>query len=203
MFTRHYQPCPGLADLVQKIVVVHYRFDSTIVPPTNPFPPHPGHTLYFYPYDQVTRFNPATGDVARVPRSIFVGPMVSLVDLTMGHNTLVIIILFQPGGMHRLLHISMDELYGAPVESDLLEGKDFTFIIEQIREAADYDRMNDIVQQYLLDKRAKLKIVLPLDEALRQVLRCGLVVTVDQLADLACVSPRQLERQFKERMGIP
>jgi AraC-like DNA-binding protein len=203
MFTRQYKPSPGLEDFVHKIIVVHYRFDIATTPPTNPFPPHPHHTLYFYPYEKVTRIDPATGIAGHVPRSIYVGPMVSRVDLTMAHNTLVIIILFQPGGMYRLLHIPMEEWFGRSMESVLFEGSEIELVIEQIKETADYDRMNAIVQQFLLKKKGRLKILLPLDEALRYMQQKGLVLTVDQLAVLACVSTRQLERQFKERMGIP
>jgi len=202
MFARYYKPHPGLTDLITRVVVVHYRFDPLTVPPTNPFPPHPGQTLYFYPYERVTRIDPATGAADRIPQSIFVGPIVSSVDLRMAHNTLVIIILFRPGGMHRLLRIPMEELFGAPVESSLFEGRVIDHLLERLNQTKDYDLMNEIVQQYLLQKTLLLKAMLPVDQALNHILQTHQPVTVDHLASLACVSTRQLERQFRERVGI-
>jgi AraC-like DNA-binding protein len=203
MFLRHYKPNPELQDFISDIVIVHYEFATDTTPPTNPFPPHPGQSLYFYPHDRVIRSEPGKYDAERVARSIFVGPMLSRIDLTLGHNTTVIIVRFHPGGMYRLLHIPMREFFGEAVESSLIYGGEIEAINEQLCEAGDFYRMNEIIQNYLLNKRPGLKRSLPLEQVIQQRLRKGQFISVDQLAKEACISIRQLERQCNERLGLP
>jgi len=138
-----------------------------------------------------------------MPHSILVGPQLSLVDLTMGYDMLVILVGFQPGGMHRLLRIPMNDLQNLPIDSTLLLGREIDEVTEQLNEAADLDQMVTVVEQYLLKKVKGLKSLLPVDQVLIQMSQQKDLVNVDQVAKQACVSVRQLERQFKERTGMP
>lgn len=138
-----------------------------------------------------------------MPRSTIIGPQLSRVDLTMGTKMLVIIVIFKPGGMHRLLGVPMYELLGAPFETELFFGKEIETIIEQLNETLDFNDMLRIVHDFLCEKANKLKHALPLENVLDHFLNSGNPIKVDQLAQDACVSVRQLERQFKERIGMP
>jgi AraC-like DNA-binding protein len=138
-----------------------------------------------------------------MPNSILVGPQLSRVDLTMGYDMLVILVGFQPGGMHRLLRIPMNELLDIPIDSSLLLGREIAEVTEQLNAAPEVDKMVEVVEQYLLKKVKGLKSILPVEEVLIQMLRKKNLVSVDQLAKQACVSVRQLERQLQERTGMP
>jgi AraC-like DNA-binding protein len=138
-----------------------------------------------------------------MPHSILVGPQLSRVDLTMGYDMLVILVGFQPGGMHRLLGIPMNELLDRPLDSSLLLGREIDEVTEQLNAAPDMDKMVDVVERYLLKKVKGLKGMLPVEEVLIHMLGQKKLVTVDQLAKQACVSVRQLERQCQERTGMP
>jgi AraC-like DNA-binding protein len=203
MFLRQYQPRPELQHFIRRIMVSYFHHDNSSIKTSNPFPPQPEHCLYFYPWDKVTCRNYANGFIEEVPHSIIVGPQLSRVDLTMGNNMMVIMVGFHPGGMHRLLHIPMHELLGRPIDSTLILGNIINEILEQLNATSDPDKMVDIIQLYLVKKASHLKRSLPIEDVLKKIIQSKDFLSVDQLAKGAYVSNRQLERQFKERTGMP
>lgn len=198
-----YTPQPALQHLVSRIMFAHYVSDPGKPRPINPFPPHPEHCMYFYPIDKVVRHNDKARPTVELPHSIIVGPKLNKVDLALGYNTLVVIVCFQPGGLHRLLRISMNDILDEFIDSSLLFGGDIENVIQQIRDSASYEQMNRIVQEFLLSKAKNIRNTLPIDEVLTGINRHKELVNIDKLATQACVSIRQLERQFSERIGIP
>ena len=196
----HYKPHPALQHFISKIMLIRYQLDTDAPRVTNPFPPQPDNCLFFYPYDSVCCHNYSKGNMEELSKSILVGPQLSRVDLSMGYNMLVIMISFQPGGMHRLLHVPMHEMLGYHFDATLLLGNEMKEINERLNNTSDYNRMIDIIQDYLLKKVKKLKASLPIEQVLMQLKQ---MKTIDQLAKQACISTRQLERQFKERIGMP
>jgi AraC-like DNA-binding protein len=121
----------------------------------------------------------------------------------MGHNMLVILINFMPGALFRFLKIPMYELIDKPLNASDLLGKELVSINEQLSGSANYDEMIALIQKYLLKKADSFKEITPVDRALQSQLINGKAITIEQLADLSCISTRQLERQFKERVGMP
>lgn len=203
MILRLIKPCPDLQHFVSRIMINRFELDPGLPKPTNPFPPQPEHRLYIYPYNRIICRNYANNSHTSMPYSILVGPQLSRVDLTMGYDMLVIMIGFQPGGMHRLLRIPMNELIDIPIEASFILGSEIEELTEQLNEAQDLDYMVKLIELYLLKKVKNLKSVLPVDEVLIQMLLQNNLLNVDQLAKKACISVRQLERQFKERTGMP
>lgn len=197
-----YHPRPELGHFVHKIILAHYRLDKMQPKPVTPLPPQPEHCLYFYPYDKVLRSSPVKPSAEELPRSIVVGPKLHRVDLTMGYNSLAIIVRFHPGGLYRFLKIPMNEICNQSVDADLLFGGEIDQVTEKLNNAADYDTMIQIVEEFLLKKSKTIKNSLQVDEALISMLHHRNTINVDALAKNACVSIRQLERQFKERIGI-
>ena len=166
-----FKPDPQLQQFIDTIMLVHYQLDQTKPKPTNPLPPQPEHCLYFYPYDKVIRSHPVNQSVVELPRSIVVGPKLSRVDLTMGYNTLVIIVRFHPGGLHRFLRVPMGEMLDLSIDASLLFGSEIENIIQQINEAADYKQMIQVLECFLLKKTKTIKSSLPVDEVLIRLLQ--------------------------------
>ncbi|MEJ7646496.1 MAG: helix-turn-helix domain-containing protein [Chryseolinea sp.] len=196
-------PHPALQHFIKRITLIRYQLDTSRPRPVNPFPPQPENCLFFYPYDKVTCRNYADGRIEELPRSILVGPQLSRVDLTIGYNMLVIMVSFHPGAMHRLLHIPMDEMLGRPFDATLILGREIEQITERLNEETEFNAMINIIQQYLFQKTSVLKNRLPIEKVITQMIQHKNYLNVDQLAKQACVSIRQLERQFKERTGMP
>lgn len=203
MIFRLFRPCPELQQFVSRIMVTRFQLETTKPCPTSPFPPQPEHCLYFYPYNRVICRHYANDRVESVPHSILVGPQLSRVDLTMGHDMLVIMVGFQPGAMHRLLRIPMNEMLDMHLDATSLMRREIEEVSEQLNQALHIEAMVLIIEQFLLKKLKGLKPALPFEEVLTQLFQQKKLVTVDELAKQACVSVRQLERQFKERIGMP
>ncbi len=203
MFLRQHTPHPALRHFVRSIVIDNFQLDASCPRPVSPFPPQPEHRLYFYPYNKIICRNYADNTSCEMPHSIIVGPQLSRVDLTMGYNMLVVMVNFQPGGLHRLLRIPMHEILDLPLDASLILGKEIVDVTEQLTQATDHEKMITILEQFLLRKAKALKPILPFETVLEQMLASRQITNVDQLAKQACVSNRQLERQFKERTGLP
>ena len=102
-----------------------------------------------------------------------------------------------------LVRIPMNELLDRPIDSSLLLGRGIEEVTAELNAAFDVDKMIEVVEKYLIKKVKGLKSMLPVEEVLIQILQQQNPVNVDQLAKQACVSVRQLERQFLERTGMP
>jgi AraC-like DNA-binding protein len=193
---------PELKGFINKIALFHYRFESDGKNKVYPNPPVPYHSLNFYPIDKVTCRNYFKDDTFVLPSSILIGPQVTRVDLTMGNDLLVIPVVFAPGGLHRLLGVPMLEMLGFPFDASLFLGKEIEDVNYQLFESKNYHQMLMVVENYLLKKVRKLKPILPFDLALANLEAQGPSLKVDQISQQACISIRQLKRQFKERVGL-
>lgn len=202
MVIKHSNVHPALKEFVSRIMLIHYQLDSSKARPVNPFPPQPEHCLYFYPYDKVICHNSADQSTNTLPQSIIVGPQLSLVNLSMGYNTMVIYVGFVPGALYRLLGVPMEEMCDRSFDSTLFLTSEINVVSEQINSQNNYADILRIVENFLLKKATHLKPILPIDRVVARMTNGPKLVTVDSMAKEACISVRQLERQFKKRIGM-
>lgn len=205
MFAKFYQPTAELQSLVLHYMLAHvpYAGEGGAVGVVKPFPPAPEQCLYFYPRGEVWNYNYRLERDQLSPRSIVVGPQVSRVDLRFSTDHLVICVAFRPGGLHRLLGTPMAELLDYPVESDLLLGSGVRQISEQLTDPTlPYNQMIALVESFVLQQARRIRVApRPIDKVL-PLLQAGVVPSLDWLADAACLSARQFERNCYERLGI-
>lgn len=203
MFIRFYSPTPALRGLVRAYMVNHIQTVADSPLYTSPFPPAPEQTLLFYPRDPMSRFSHRTGKVNQQPACIIVGPQVSRVDITMGNNHLIVAVFFEPGGLHNLIGMPMRELFDDSIDGTLLWKHDIEETNEQLNETDSYDQMQQIVEALILRLwRRKQPEQHPIESVFQRMLDFGRPVSLDYLADQACLSPRQFERKFQERLGV-
>ncbi|GAB3312299.1 helix-turn-helix domain-containing protein [Hymenobacter humi] len=184
-------------------MLVHTRYAVAPERAVKPMPPAPQHCLYFYPRDEVWTYHYGQGRDIRSPRSIIVGPQVSRVDLRFSPDHLVLCVAFWPGGLHRLLGVPVQELFDFAAESRALLGPEIDELDARLSETIEYAAMLDVVEAYLLRRlRALRHPARPIDALLPQLVAGALLPTVDQQAAAACLSPRQFERNFRERVGM-
>jgi AraC-like DNA-binding protein len=195
-------PHPELKGFVSRIMLCRYHFEPWQNGKKYPHPPLPDHSLIFYPKDKVTCRNYFKDETFILPSSIFIGPQVTRVDLTLANDVLVIPVVFASGGLHRLLGVPMHEMLGFPFDAALFFGNEIQEVNEQLMEAKNYQQMMMVVENFLLKKVRNLKPILPIDKVLSGFPLNGQVIKVDQISQQACISTRQLERQFKERIGV-
>ncbi|MEJ5962291.1 AraC family transcriptional regulator [Pedobacter immunditicola] len=202
MVSFRYTPQWRLQDFISQFILIHRKVDQTGLEALFPFPPQPGHSLYFFPYDKVTCFSNTYQHIVQLPQQTIVGPQLTRVDLCMGSHMLIIIVNFHPSGLHRLLRRPMHEMVDQYFDAALLLGPEIEQVSIQLREESNFDRMIAVIEAYLLKMVKRLKPLLPVDRVLKQMLVTKKMLNISQLAQMACVSKRQLERQFRERIGL-
>ena len=199
-----YRPHPFLKSLINNIVIQKVNLDSSLPLPLFPMPPIQEQAIFFYPLDVVHLEIPTSHERIELPRSSIVARRFSRHNVMMGYNHMVIKVGFQPGGLYRLFGIPMSE-YGADEdvnETALCIDKGIPLIIEQLQEALSFEHMIGIIQKWLLGKLHLVRNELPIDRVLPVILNKGNIGNITELASHACVSTRQLELLFQQRIGL-
>lgn len=136
------------------------------------------------------------------PTCVVVGPQVTRVNLMVNKHHKAVNIGFQPGGLHRLLGIPMNELYDDGFDGHYLLGPEIERLIQNCSPLNDLSAIKNKVEEFLLNKLRNLKDVLPFDLAMHQLIRRNGNVMISEVASLACLSLRQFERKCYERLGM-
>jgi AraC-like DNA-binding protein len=202
MFIQFYQPHPKLRSFVSNLMIYNAEQGKDLPSTVAVHPPIPEHSLYFYPQNPCISFNYQSRIFEVNPPSIIVGPSTERVNLTIGHHHLVIRVGFYAGALHRLLRISIHELYNKTCNSEDVFGGEIEQVNEQLRNTQEYMQMKEIVEAFLLEKHKKLGRLENFDNVINQSVSANRKLTVEALASDACLSFRQFERKCKERIGL-
>ncbi|SHH91889.1 Helix-turn-helix domain-containing protein [Chryseolinea serpens] len=204
MFQQLYEPHPALKGFVNNIMIHEMKFDATETAQPFSIPPLPEHCIMFYVRDRSETACIATEKKMTLPTSIVTGPNINRHIITPGRHHLFIKVGFQPGGLYRFLGIPMNELV-CQDEFDGMEllGNKMREVNDQLQEAISFHKMKTIVENFLLKQLDKLKENLPIDHVLPLLIQERGLIKIDQLASQACLSTRQFERVFKQRIGMP
>lgn len=142
-------------------------------------------------------------DTVQSPFSIIVGPQVTRVDLALPPEHIMIGMMFRPGALQLLLGIPMTELFDRYVDSSLIWPEEIRQLEEQMAETDNYDAMICLAEQFLKQQYNSKRIWLhPVDHVFQLMLNPAKNLSIDRLSDLACMSTRQFDRKFYERLGL-
>jgi AraC-like DNA-binding protein len=204
MFQQYYEPHPALKGFVNNIMIHEMKAHATQKTFTFSIPPLPEHGLTFYIRDRVEVESIYTKKKETLCSSIVIGPHISGHNITPGQHHLMIKVGFQPGGLYRMLGIPMSELLcNDAFDAIELLGNNMKGVNDQLEEADSFDKMIIIIEGFLLKHVDKLKQALPIDQVLSSVIKGRGLIKIDQLASDACLSIRQFERVFQQRIGLP
>lgn len=203
MQTRFYIPHPLLQEFVQCIMLVHAKVDADAPAVICPYPPTPQNSLFFYINDHIKVQQEGTDLFIEQPRSVIVGPQLNRVRIDVDHDHKAIRVGFHPGGLHRLLGVSLSEMIDGSFDAEDVFGAAMKEVNNRLQEADGFDAMKDVVEQFLLQKVKSIKQSVPFDKAMLALLNNDGIVPIEKIASLACLSVRQFERVSKERIGLP
>lgn len=203
MFQQCYEPHPALKRFVNNIMIHEVKIGATESAHIFSIPPLPEHGLTFYVRDRPDVENIFTKKKETLPSSIVMGPQLNRNNIIPGRDHLMIKVGFQPGGLYRFLGIPMSELLCKDAFDGVeLLGKEINEVSDQLAEADSFYEMKMIVERFLLKYVNQLKKTLPIDQVLPLLIRKGGLIKIDQLASDACLSIRQFERIFQQRIGL-
>lgn len=202
MQTRFYTIHPLLQELVQCIMIVHAEVESNDGPVICPYPPTPQNSLFFYINDRIKVQLEGKDDFILQPRSVIVGPQLTSVRLDINKSHKAVRVGFHPGGLHRLLGLSLSTMVDISFDAEDVFGKEMKQLNIQLQEAIGFDDIHLLVENFLLQKLKSLKPALAIDIAMLELVKLNGNVSIEKIASLSYLSLRQFERKCKERIGL-
>jgi len=204
MIYQRINPQPALQEYVKEYLLLHFQHEAGNIPMVKAFPPLPEHGLEFFPKGLVTSVNYNTGITKEEPRNAIFGQQVSRINFIMpAEEYMMIRVIFRIGGLFRLLGIPLSNFTDIKTDAESVVNQEIQLVNEQLAGTKDYLAMIGIVEKYLLFKTKLLKTYIqPVDKAGEAILANPTGFSLDWLSSQACLSPRQFQRKFTERMGI-
>ncbi|GAB3950929.1 AraC family transcriptional regulator [Spirosoma harenae] len=197
-------PSLPLQPFIQNYLLVHFDFLPEEFQ-TKPYPTRIEQALIFFARGYIKSHDPHSGVIVKVANNALFGQHVSRVNFQTftEPDFLMLMVIFQPGAMYRLLGFSNSELTNEFCNAELMINVELQSVNDQIANARNYQEMLEQVEAYLLRKLRKVKInAHPIDRIGQLLLYNPVPFSLDWLADQANLSPRQFERKFVERMGV-
>ncbi|WP_162384742.1 helix-turn-helix domain-containing protein [Spirosoma endbachense] len=198
-------PHPALQPFVKEYMLFHFVFSPAMPTFVQALPPLPEHGLEFLPKGLATAINQQTGASSQETPCVIFGQPISRINFVMpSEDYLVIRVIFQPGGLFRLLgRLSLVEFTDKIADAEQVFDPSMRLVNEQLLHAKSYPEMIQIIDAFLLVKVRRVKAELHSVDKIGQFLQHNPTrFSLDWLASQACLSPRQVERKFVERMGI-
>lgn len=197
-------PSPALREYVRLLQIVGCEFSSSMdILPVKPYWPRAENCLSFFPKDHEKVEYGFDGKLIESTRSRLYGQHSIATNRHVGRDFMVFQVQFQPGALFRLTGIPVQELTNKFVDAEAVFSKEIRLVNERLSYTRHYTEMIEIVEDFLLHliKRAK-KAERPIDKISRMMLQNPSGISLDWLADQACLCQRQFYRQFVEREGI-
>jgi AraC-like DNA-binding protein len=192
---------PALGSLIRHIVIIEADFENIPVNMVGNFMPSPDQAIFI---NLFTKFKAKKSDETNFDTRTsctIIGPQITPFKLLVQESHKAISIIFQPGGLNRLLGIPMTEMFDNGFCGREVIGKEINELIDKCHHTHSLDELENIVQYYFLSKLSSLKEQLPIDSAL-QYLLVNYNADIGQIASMACMSIRSFERKCKERLGM-
>ncbi|MET0638168.1 MAG: AraC family transcriptional regulator [Chitinophagaceae bacterium] len=195
-------PHPALRDVVNNIMIGHAVTNDPATNLSFQFPPLPEHSILFYPYDRPTVEDVITKQVRTLYACTITGPQTERSILSLGYNHLMIKIGFQPGALYRLLGQPMQEMLQKDYDGEAVFGSTVKYVVEALANSVDFNAMKNIAEEFMFSLLTKIKKPVSIDYIIPEIIKYGGTIKIDDLVKKACLSNRQFERTFKDRMGV-
>lgn len=196
-------PDPALGDFVRGYLIAHFVFDPGEPTPRKPYAPKPEQGITFFVKGRPSMVDPLSATVHHAPPVSIFGQQTSRCDVHLPAEFLMFRVHFQPGALFRALNVPLCGLDSSYFDAELVLEREVREVSEQLAAARSYREMVARVEAFLGHtlKRAKQQIH-RVDRAARWLMGDARDPSIDWLAGQACLSPRQLHRQFTERIGV-
>ncbi len=112
-------------------------------------------------------------------------------------------VVFRPGALYRLTGIPSHQLNNCYFDAETVFSKDIKEVNNKLNDAAGFKEMVAVVELFLLKQVNRgVKEFHRLDDVSNLILNANKNIKIEWLAKESCLSVRQYERKFIERMGI-
>ena len=143
------------------------------------------------------------GNWEHVPSCFIAGQFIKNYTLRISGKLGIIGAAFLPAGLSHLLGIPMIAFTGQRIDLNLILGKEAVQLEHQILESKTTRQRIAVLEQFLLHKRCNSKLTVDVvDYALATIVQQKGILSISQLSDELCISPRQFRRRFSEKVGV-
>jgi AraC-like DNA-binding protein len=183
--------------------VAHFLFDKNEPIPFKPYAPKPEQGITFFPKGFVSIADQNNSTLIIAPKVSIFGQQVSRFNFHLTQEYLMFRVHFHPGALYKLLGIPLFEFTDQYTDAASIINREVEDVNERLANCADYKFMVQVVENYLLSKINKTKKDhYFIDEIAAFMLAHPSKFSLDDIANQACLSPRQFNRKFTQRLGI-
>lgn len=204
-FFRKYEPPDTQKSIVREFQILHIKWEGadSLPPPFITCLANTEQNLYFYPRDTVKVLDHVDSEGITASTANITGPKNRPVGLKFGSDYLMIKVAFLPTGLYRLLKFSMQKTVNTGLNAIKFLSPEIELVNTQLIISSSYDEMIKIVSAFL-DKQLLKGIAPeePIDHVAIKMLDPFAKNSLVEWASMACLSPRQFERSFANRVGI-
>lgn len=205
MIYREVLPTLQLQPFIKNYLLV--GFDNSMPPEfaTKPYPTRVEQSLNFFAKGYIKNHNPFTNKIEKIAPTAIFGQQIGRLNFETCTTPefLMLMVVFKEGAMNRLLGIPSNELTTQFCDAEPLFGAELVQVNDLIANAKNEEEMVGIAEEFLLKKVNSVKKDSNGIDRIGELLMANPnKFSLDWLADQACLSPRQFERRFSERMGV-
>ena len=203
MLLNEIKPSSFLAEYIRLYRIVDFYFRKGVSLPFKVYPPRPEHCLQFYPKDTETVAYSSKDLVVSAKRATLLGQHTIVNHRYVGKEFLAFQVVFQSGALYKITGIPSVELTNVYLDAEAILGTGTRLVNERLFSARSYAMMIQIVECYLghLFKGIKPKQH-SVDVVSQKMLHNDECYSVDTFLKEACLSHRQFDRKFLERVGV-
>lgn len=193
-------PSPYLANIIKHYLVLESDYDRQLnyrlFSDGNP-------GIVFYFKTPLMQYTPDHIKVHTHPRSFIYGQLTQYQDLVSAGRLSMLVVVLQPYGIYALSRIAANELNDSVVNLNELFGIEATCLEDEVLSAIDTKNRINFIEGFLFKKLASVhypdKV---LSGALKMINDHKGNISITNLLDVLPVTERQLERKFKDYIGI-
>lgn len=199
-----FPPSQALSDIIRTYRVVEFKFTDVSSIPPKPYPPRPEHCISFYPRDTETVEYLNSGKTFSNFKTVLFGQQNEVSNRYVGKDFLLFQVVFRPGALYRLTGIPSYELTNQYIDAGVVfRASDLKEINEKLAGTNNFKYMIAYVEAFFTRKIGqKKRDAHALDKVCSLMLNTEKTLSIDWLAKESCLSIRQYERKFLERMGV-
>jgi len=189
-----------LTEYIQFYRIIHFEFPDHFALPAKAYPPRPEHCLQFFPIPT----NLTYADRTITPKNALLSGQHTVLNYrTVTRKFIGAQVIFQPSALFRLLGIPMSELFNETIEASDVLGDEVNFTNEKLCFATQYSEIISILEQFVINLIKKQKKQSdPFDTVAQKILTTYEKQSLDWFVSNACVSHRQFDRKFSDRVGV-
>lgn len=199
MILKEYPPGPATQHLVRVYRVVHFTLAAAHAGAVKVYTPTAEHCLQLFARE------PETAEYTNGQRyqwdSVITGAHDTTVRRIVPADFLMVQVVFQPSGLHRLTGLPAATLHNGYVDAEALLGPRVTRVTDALQGATSYGAMIASVEAFIQALADSRRSPHHLEAGLR-LLRDDPTVSVERVASWCGLSLRQMERCCRERTGL-